>query len=63
MLELYTDNGNLGQSYLSKTRTVLLQMTDIAQELEETIDFKFKGSLETLSKGALHLRMLYNQVC
>ncbi len=37
-------------------------MADIAQELEHTIDFKFKSSLETLSKGALYLRMLYNQV-
>lgn len=36
-------------------------MTEIAKSLEETIDFKFKSSLETLSKGALHLRMLYNQ--
>lgn len=37
-------------------------MVDIAREVEETIDYKFKSPLETLSKGALHLRMLYNQV-
>jgi hypothetical protein len=37
-------------------------MAEIAEELEHTIDFKFKSSLETLSKGALYLRMLYNQV-
>ncbi|KAK5214443.1 hypothetical protein LTR41_000636 [Exophiala xenobiotica] len=36
-------------------------MAEIAEELEDTIDFKFKSSLETLSKGALYLRMLYNQ--
>lgn len=60
--ELYTDNGNLGTSYLSKIRGLLLRMTEVAQELEDTINFKFGSSLETLSKGALHLRMLYNQV-
>lgn len=37
-------------------------MTEIAKELEDTIDYKLKSSLETLSKGALYLRMLYNQV-
>lgn len=60
--ELYTADGNLGQSYLSKTRSVLLHMAEIAKELEEVIDYKFKSSLETLSKGALFLRMLYNEV-
>ena len=37
-------------------------MAAIAKELEDVIEFKFKSTLETLSKGALYLRMLYNQV-
>lgn len=60
--ELYTADGSLEHSYLSKVRSVLRRMAEIAEELEDTIDFKFKSSLETLSKGALYLRMLYNQV-
>ncbi|KIW80709.1 hypothetical protein Z517_07325 [Fonsecaea pedrosoi CBS 271.37] len=61
LTELYTANGSLENTYLSKVRSVLKQMADIAKQLEEVIDFKFKSSLETLSKGALYLRMLYNQ--
>lgn len=37
-------------------------MTEIAKDLEVTINYKLESSLETLSKGALYLRMLYNQV-
>ncbi|KAK5226801.1 hypothetical protein LTR72_002790 [Exophiala xenobiotica] len=61
LTELYTADGSLEHSYLSKVRSVLRRMAEIAEELEDTIDFKFKSSLETLSKGALYLRMLYNQ--
>lgn len=61
--ELYSADGSLEASYLSKIRSVLRRLAEIAEELEGTINFKFKSSLETLSKGATHLRLLYHQVC
>ena len=60
--EIYTADGSLEHSYLSKVRSALRRMAEIAEELEDMIDFKFKTSFETLSKGALYLRLLYNQV-
>jgi hypothetical protein len=43
--------------------SVLRRMAEIAEELEGTINFKFRSSLDTLSKGATHLRLLYHQAC
>lgn len=62
MKELYSADGSLEASYLSKIRSLLRRLAEIAEELEGTINFKFKSSLETLSKGATHLRLLYHQV-
>lgn len=37
-------------------------MASLARELEEVVETKFKDSIDSLSRGTLHLTLLYHRV-
>ncbi|GLA71007.1 hypothetical protein AtubIFM55763_001287 [Aspergillus tubingensis] len=49
------------ESFIEKTKTILNTMADLARELEDFINTKFAGPVNSMSKGMRHILLLYHE--